>query len=354
MARALVKNSGQAVRNLLINGNFDFWQRGVSDATSGTNYLADRFSQRVSAGTVTWTRDTDTPDAVKSSYSSKWTVTGTGGGGGVVETIYKMEGSDWQEIAGRDFSIVFYAKSSVAGTYSLACQNTGQNRAYVTTYTLLANTWTQVIVNIPAAPAAGTWDYLTGIGLRIHFRMNGTNESTSSLNQWITTGGIIGGATTQTNWSGTNGATFQLSQVMVIPNTVSTLVPFARSGRTIQDELAMCQRYCVNYGQSHGNNWHIQDGFAVTTTHWYGTLKLPTTMRAIPTLTSGSVASDFDLYNGAEITCSVLPVVNGGGTISTDTFSIDATVAAGLTVGAFYVLRSNNVANASLIFSAEL
>lgn len=53
MARAIVNTfSNKYKENLLINGKFDFWQRGTSlSAGTGTRFLADRF-KTVSADTA--------------------------------------------------------------------------------------------------------------------------------------------------------------------------------------------------------------------------------------------------------------------------------------------------------------
>ena len=49
-------------KNYIINGNFDFWQRGTSTSTSGV-YLADRFRTSLSGGSYVVSRSTDVPNS---------------------------------------------------------------------------------------------------------------------------------------------------------------------------------------------------------------------------------------------------------------------------------------------------
>jgi hypothetical protein len=64
------------------------------------------------------------------------------------------------------------------------------------------------------------------------------------LNQWAT-GTNKFASSTQTNWAGTTGATFQLAQVMLVPGVFDStyVVPFRRAGNSIGHELQLCQRY---------------------------------------------------------------------------------------------------------------
>lgn len=55
-------------QNLIINGNFDYWQRGVSFSTAGSYYTADRMYTARSTGTNAYSRSTDVPDS-QSTYS---------------------------------------------------------------------------------------------------------------------------------------------------------------------------------------------------------------------------------------------------------------------------------------------
>lgn len=55
-------------QNLIINGNFDYWQRGTSFSTAGSYYTADRMYTARSTGTNVYSRSTDVPDS-QSAYS---------------------------------------------------------------------------------------------------------------------------------------------------------------------------------------------------------------------------------------------------------------------------------------------
>lgn len=251
-------------KNLIINGNFDFWQRGITVTSGTTTYLADRFaSQAQAAYTVTASRSTDVPSFAESGYSSQYSHLWTNGTGsapvaaGYTHLNYRMEGLDYQQIHGRKVRMQFWAKSSVAGTFSLCLLNSSVTRSYVTPLVITsANTWEKKTFDIQM-DTSGSWLFDSGLGLHIKIGMtSGSTFQTAVLNTWqsIDAEGITG----QTQWGATTGATFQVAQVALIPGDFSSSpdadIAFARAGRSVQQELAMCQRYfwCPNSEPSSG------------------------------------------------------------------------------------------------------
>jgi hypothetical protein len=224
---------------------------------------------------------------------------------------YSVEGQDYQGIHAKKIRIQFWVKSSVTGTYVFHLRNAAATRAYTTTYSIAsANTWQKVALDIQL-DSSGTWAFDNTIGLQLMWTLtSGSNFQSSTLNAWQTTAGTTWGATGQTQWGATTGATFQIAQVSVIPQDFTLAgasnvdIPFQRAGRTIQQELAMCQRYYTktfDLGTAPGtatNTGGIFYSNTLTTARVGGSFSVR--MRATPTLTfyspgtgsSGNVRDD--------------------------------------------------------------
>lgn len=239
---------------LILNGNFDFWQRNTSFTGVANNaYTADRWQYSKGGAMVgNITRSTDVPTVAQSGFASQYsllyTITTpdsniTSGEFSLLN--YKIEGFDYAAIhGGQSARLQFWVKSSITGTYGVALRNSAVNRSYVTTITInAANTWERKTIDF-TTDASGTWLLDNQTGLQISIALDSSTDfRTGTLNAWQS-GNFIAG-NTQANFSATNGATFQLAQVMLVPGSfpASTDLKFKRAGRTIGDELRMCQRY---------------------------------------------------------------------------------------------------------------
>ena len=86
--------------NLVIGGDFSFWQRGTSFSTNG-GYTADRWNQIFAGGyTQTVTQSTDVPTVAQSGFQSRYSLlltNGTGASptsGAYQEIRHILEGQD--------------------------------------------------------------------------------------------------------------------------------------------------------------------------------------------------------------------------------------------------------------------
>jgi len=239
------------LRNFAINGNFDFWQRGTSIALTTANvYQADRFSAlRSSSWTGTYSQSTDVPTAAQSGFQSRFSAlitNGTGAAGIASDFYFKeylVEGQDYQALHGRPCRLQFWVKSSVPGTYSCSFANLLRDRSYIATYTInSANTWERKTIDL-VMDSTGTWQFDNAAGLRVRWILQAGSTWQNSAGSWLS--GNYYASNGQTNWAATTGATFQVAQVAIyqIQAGSGVILPFVRAGRTIQQELAMCQRY---------------------------------------------------------------------------------------------------------------
>lgn len=236
-------------RNYIINGNFDFWQRGTSaTGLTGPGYAAaDRFLIRGDTlGTSSMIRSTDVPsvyDSVQPLYSMQYSCTATASiAPAQLRALgYKMEGNDLRSIAGKTFTISFWVKSFQIGTFGFSIKNSGSTRAYHTTYTINnSNTWEYKTITISHS-TIGTWNYDNSSGLELAWILAvGSTYQTSNFNTWTNDSNFMGPIEQPYFYSSTSNY-FKLSQVMLIEG--SNAATFTTAGGNYADELKLCQRY---------------------------------------------------------------------------------------------------------------
>lgn len=220
-------------RNVVINGNFDVWQRGTSGTNSGTNLgsypSADRWRFLTHTAGVGWTdgtltQNTDTPSSdIK--YSVK--VVSTSAALDDVVVFQTVEAVNAQSLAGKPATLSFWCKkggglaSAKTFKYAVRYLNTadvGTNAPLtmdLTTLiqeatissTSLSSSWTKITMSIPAMPSQAA------NGVIIEFRLDDDNLGSGDL--------------------------LFLSQVQLEAGPTAT--PFER--RPIGMELSLCERY---------------------------------------------------------------------------------------------------------------
>ena len=237
-----------AGKNALINGNFDYWQRGTTLALTGNNanqYLADRWictHNGSTAGTVTASRQsftvgqTDVPN--NPTYFAR--ITNTTLGTSQTQSEFYQYIEDVSTFAGQTATISFYAKASA--TFSMvvyAYQNfgSGGSGSVFTTVTMSSSSLTTGWV-----------------------KYTGTVTVPSISGKTVGTGNFLGLIVRQS--SPTAGSTFDLAQAQWELGSVAT--QFTRAGGTLQGELAACQRYYesinTNAGRVMLNGGYVQQG----------------------------------------------------------------------------------------------
>lgn len=237
-------------KNIIIGGDFTTnpFQRGtIFTPIANNGFPADRFKYLQTGGMVLKSSvQTALPPTVAQAgiFINKYVrleVT-TGSALGVSDKVafsQIIEGYDWSRIAQRQFTISFWIRSSITGTFNVSFRNDGPDRSYVTEFTIdVINTWEKKEITIAASPAAGTWDYENGIGARFEISMGaGTNLQTTTLDAWQT--GDFVASTSQTNFAATTTNTIDFAAIQIEEGEKATRFEV----RHFSDELAMCQRY---------------------------------------------------------------------------------------------------------------
>ena len=252
------------VRNLIINGNFDIWQRGTSISLSGSAYTADRF--KVGAASGSFARQsftlgqTEVPN--EPSYYGRWTINSNSQNYEVHQRI-----EDVRTLAGQTATLSFYARRPSGSTTI--------NARIVQYFGTGGSPSSTVVTSLGTVALTTDWQKFT-------FTVNVPSIS----------GKTLGTDNNHSLWVGvqitdTNTGTIDFSQIQFEKGDIAT--PFEH--RPYDMELARCQRYYVK--------WLVPTNTGIGATTWAtavsttladGVIFLPTTMRtASPSLTVNSL-----------------------------------------------------------------
>ncbi len=252
MARALIKEIANR-KNYLLNGNFDFWQRGTSFSTAGT-YQSDRwYNPTGELSNVTVTKSTATPFLGSTSFS-RATSTGASSFANLAQAL---ESTVVNGMKGKTFtfSIVVRRNSTFNATgISVAIQKNA------TADTRQGGTWSTISgVSTPLASlAADTWVQL---------------QVTATIPNDGTANGVR--VYLSYNTSVASGSILDISQGML--NEGSVAAPFTLASPTIDSELQSCKRYY----QQNPRMWvQVRQS---TTTEYYVLYNFEVEMRIAPT-----------------------------------------------------------------------
>ena len=284
-------------KNIVINGAMMVDQRnsGASATPSGTyTYFIDRYAMWYSTGSGhTIQQVSDSP--VGFGNSLQLTV-GTGGSATGTEygrLTYSIEGYDALPLElgssnAQAFTVSFYVKVSVAGTYGVQLHGTTATIKYQSSFSISGgevNNWVRRSFTVPAGTfITGTFNETNGAALTIAFDLGeGPGRSMSlGYHSSVNTGGALG-LTGGTKILETSGATYQLTGLQLEVGKNATEFEH----RSYGEEFALCQRYyqtinntdsfgAPNYGPTANVGWQYHPSA--------GSLRiyLPTTMRAEP------------------------------------------------------------------------
>jgi hypothetical protein len=231
-------------------------------------------------------------------------------------------------------TVQFDFKTNVTGVYGVAVRNSAVNRSYVGIITVADTASHTYSLSIPM-DTAGTWLYTNGVGLYLSICLAGgsTYQTTSGswqAGQFLTT-------SAQCNFMSNVANVAYLKRIQLIPGGLVQ----AYKPADIQKELAKAQRqYFKTFGQGTAvaqaagtlNTWIFSQCVgAATANQASGSFRLPTPMRAAPTVTWYNPSAS----NAQARNVSVAADTSAFVTQQTDTMSIDATytTAAGSAVG---------------------
>jgi hypothetical protein len=292
------------LRNFIINGNFDFWQRGTSLTltTSATGYQPDRFLAAVEGSSlvVDFKRSATVPTLAESGFQSGYslqvdvtTAEAAIAAGEYCYVRYIAEGHDYGALKNRQVTLSFWVRSTKTGTHCVAFQNNGADRSYVAEYTVsVTDTWEKKSVTITLNPSGGTDDFTTGAGLRIFWTLAGGSTFQTTAGSWQT--GNFFSTASQVNAVDNAANNFHLSQIML--NYGTTAQAFSRGGYHLAKELGLCQRYYELGDQLETHNSNTVSAINVRATWMFKAEK-----RVTPTCTTATGATENPTVWGVSI-----------------------------------------------------
>ena len=237
------------MKNRIINGAMNIVQRGTSftGVTNGSAFAADRFGYGFLGNCVgTVSQDSSVPSNNQFLYSAKMavtTATGALAAGNYVVFQQTIEGFNVRDLIGQPFTLSFWIKSSVTGTYCIGFRNAGvgttADRSYVVEYTInAANTWEYKTITVSGGLiTAGNWDWINGIGLVVTWVLAVGSNYITTANAWQT--GNYVATTNQVNAAATVGNIVQITGVQLERGASATAFEY----RNIGLESTLCQRY---------------------------------------------------------------------------------------------------------------
>jgi hypothetical protein len=271
-------------RNVIINGNFDVWQRGISQ-TSSAYGSDDRWSNLNSGSTKVASQQGFTlgqTDVVGNpKYYSRTVVTSVAGAGNYVLKRQSVEGVT--TFSGETVSFTFWAKADANKNIAVEFyQNFGSGGSPSGLVFLPSQT---VSLTTSWAKHSLTFDIPSVSGKTL-----GTDGNDSlSFHFWFEAGSDYN---SRTNSLGQQSGTFDIAQVQL--EVGDTATPFEH--RSYGQELALCQRY---YEQLSGNNGEMISGVgqAFTSSSGETAVIYKVEKRAAPTITT---SGNFQIWLGSQ------------------------------------------------------
>ncbi len=324
VALAVVTNTNPSLpehvykrKNLIINGQFDIWQRSASfqlSASSGAMYTADRFAIYLSStAQITITRSERSANASNvptlaqcgAFLTNSLLVSVSAADAAIAAGEYfiistKIEGYDWRQIAHKPNMLSFWVQSDTTGTYCIAARNSNNGRSFVQEYSISSvSTWEKKTIQIPEAPTAGTWDYSTGSGIEVIWSLMVGTTYHGGAGNW--TAANLLATSNQTNLAASAGQTWAITGIQLEEGSVATPLEI----KPIQQEFAACLRY---YQKKTLQGTGLAFGVANAAFR----IPLAQTMRASPTVTLPAFAN-LSITDGNGVAKSVSASANISG-----------------------------------------
>jgi hypothetical protein len=232
--------------NPIINGDMQIYGRGIGTATSsGTvaRYLPDRtlWSQiGASAQVMLTTTGVSIPLApidrafkvtnqrVKAQASSDFCMFN-----------HIVEGNRWLPFFPNPFTVSFWIKSSLTGTYSLSLINNGANQSFRKAFQISSvNTFELKTFRVPSCPGGAGWDFSNTVGISLRVCLGtGSTFIGSNDDSWTAANNLA--ATAVTNFLGTLSASCAITGINISPGFAPRI--FKARNRTLENLL--CLRY---------------------------------------------------------------------------------------------------------------
>ena len=281
-------------RNMIYNGGMQIAQRratpavGLNASNSGY-WTCDRWGitfYNTDNLVITSEQSSVSPDGFGSSIKH----TATTAESALADDEYfrlwqTIEGQDLQQLAygssgAKSFTLSFWVRSSVAGTYGVTCYQYDGSLQQTHNYTITtANTWQKIELTFTGNTAnAIANDNTEGLKF-LWYLLVGNNFNGTASTTWSAYSGAKSAGLATADWGETTNDEFYLTGVQM--ELGSSATPFEH--RSYGEELARCQRYYFLQVSGSGKNmgglgWY----YSSSEVQWV--CSFPVTMRTSPTL----------------------------------------------------------------------
>ncbi len=341
MARALVKNASIGnPRNILINGAMDFFQRtggaAVSSGTGGytiggsSSYFSggDRWLVRPGgSATATISRSTDVPET-RMNYSLKYLDAAVAGGKSA-QIMQRIESTNIAPLIGKLVTFSAWVKVDVASAGTLSFD--------IGTPSLGLDSWSSDPNVYTGVSSSGSLSYTLGSWKR---------HSYSFVVPTTAVNGLVVNVLANTY---TSNMALYVTGAMLTEGPVAP-VTFYRAGDSLQEELAMCQRYYEkSYLLGAAAGTVDSNGLAFfraqSATNANASMTYKTTKRIQPTLTFFSRNGTVGTFTSDTTTSDVAVTITSNVNSDTEAQHYSTAIVSGV-AGTFY--RAHWTANAEL------
>jgi hypothetical protein len=329
-------NSTAAGKNLIINGGFDFWQRGTTVSAAGSQYLADRWNTyrgAYAAGlTVSRQLVSDSTNLPNLTYCIRMQRDSGNTATNALGLAYNAESVDSKLYAGKTVTLSFYARAGAS-----FISNGQQIRA-----TIITGTGQDQAIRNGLTGMAFTGDrFITLTDTWVRYSVTGNLASTITQVSLAIDGYV----------SGTAGASdyFEITGVQL--EVGSSATPFSRAGGDMQGELAKCQRYYYRTDSLTNGQTTFGYGEIYNSTLGLFVIRFPVTMRTAPSMPA-FIGSGVGFVVGATVYASSALSLNQA---TVDSVLIQGTISGGVvTSGNACRVTANGNTNNIVAFQAEL
>jgi hypothetical protein len=231
-------------KNIVINGDFNIWQRGTTATgiASGGSIIADRWRLSHQTDGVMRQDKLTTPLPTGKTGSALFINSSTADASLSASQFsaleYVIEGYDIQLLLGRVCTLSFWVYSDLAGTYHVSFANDSGSRSYVVPFVIDSSlTWEYKTVTFTMESAGANWKVDNSAGLRIRFCLGAGSAYLGTANSWQAANYLA--VAGQANLMSSTTYWFALKQVQLELGAYATSFEF----RPYAEELALCQRY---------------------------------------------------------------------------------------------------------------
>jgi hypothetical protein len=316
-----------AGKNFIVNGNFDFWQRGTSfsalGAPSGSTYTADRWNSGANNNITLSRVSASTEGSIYGLRLQKNSGTSSGGDAFICHTI---ESNNVIMLAGKTVTLSFNVRKgsdfSGAAVYCVPRFGTAIDQGSTLGYN-------------------GQW---TGTNQVIH-TVSPTTTMTRYTKTFVVPSGtkemmlLMGAQSLAATSAGANDW-IEFEKIQLELGSVST--GFSRAGGDIQGEFARCQRYYQVLQVGSGYLPLAVNNLSSFSNSYASSMSFPTSMRVTPSLSFTDISGNQSRFSGYASSGTRTDNLTGG--VNINEFGIRMYVSGNYA----YIETLNAVANAEL------